>query len=72
MFSQIQLHNICACVRARVGACVRACVFVLASILIFYFIAGPGMQIFVKTLTGKTITLVVEASDTIKNVKTRI
>ena len=31
-----------------------------------------GMQIFVKTLTGKTITLEVEPSDTIDNVKTRI
>ena len=30
-----------------------------------------GMQIFVKTLTGKTITLDVEASDTIDNVKVR-
>lgn len=30
------------------------------------------MQIFVKTLTGKTITLVVESSDTINNVKTKI
>uniref|UniRef100_A0A2K6L9P5 Ubiquitin-like domain-containing protein n=1 Tax=Rhinopithecus bieti TaxID=61621 RepID=A0A2K6L9P5_RHIBE len=28
-----------------------------------------GMQIFVKTLTGKTITLEVEPSDTIENVK---
>ncbi len=28
-----------------------------------------GMQIFVKTLTGKTITLEVESSDTIDNVK---
>ena len=27
------------------------------------------MQIFVKTLTGKTITLEVEGSDTIENVK---
>lgn len=27
------------------------------------------MQLFVKTLTGKTITLEVEASDTIENVK---
>lgn len=27
------------------------------------------MQIFVKTLTGKTITLEVESSDTIDNVK---
>ena len=31
-----------------------------------------GMQIFVKTLTGKTITLEVEASDTIENVKAKI
>ena len=31
-----------------------------------------GMQIFVKTLTGKTITLEVEASDTIANVKAKI
>jgi len=30
------------------------------------------MQIFVKTLTGKTITLDVEPSDTIDNVKTKI
>ena len=30
------------------------------------------MQIFVKTLTGKTITLDVEASDTIENVKQKI
>ncbi|KAG9508380.1 crp-79, partial [Fragariocoptes setiger] len=30
------------------------------------------MQIFVKTLTGKTITLEVEPSDTIDNVKTKI
>jgi len=31
-----------------------------------------GMQIFVKTLTGKTITLEVEGSDTIENVKQKI
>lgn len=30
------------------------------------------MQIFVKTLTGKTITLEVEPSDSIENVKTKI
>ena len=33
---------------------------------------GHGMQIFVKTLTGKTITLEVEACDTIENVKATI
>ena len=31
-----------------------------------------GMQIFIKTLTGKTITLEVEPSDTIENVKAKI
>merc|ERR1712124_83596 len=31
-----------------------------------------GMQIFVKTLTGKTVTLEVEPSDTIENVKQKI
>ena len=31
-----------------------------------------GMQIFVKTLTGKTITVEVEASDSIENVKAKI
>ena len=30
------------------------------------------MQIFVKTLTGKTITLEVESNDTIENVKSKI
>jgi ubiquitin C len=33
---------------------------------------GSGMQIFVKTLTGKTITLDVESSDSIENVKQKI
>ena len=32
----------------------------------------PGMQIFTKTLTGKTITLDVEPSDTIENIKVKI
>jgi ubiquitin C len=36
----------------------------------FHFRRSP--QIFVKTLTGKTITLDVEPSDTIDNVKTKI
>jgi len=31
-----------------------------------------GMQIFVKTLTGKTITLEVEHSDTVQNIKQKI
>jgi ubiquitin len=33
---------------------------------------GSGMQIFVKTLTGKTITLDVESSDTVESVKQKI
>jgi ubiquitin C len=31
-----------------------------------------GMEIYVKTLTGKTLTLDVEPSDTIENVKEKI
>ena len=31
-----------------------------------------GMQIFIKTLTGKTITLDVDSSDTIENIKQKI
>ena len=31
-----------------------------------------GMQIFVKTLTGKTVTLEVEPSDSVENVKAMI
>ena len=37
-----------------------------------YMIFLGGMQIFVKTETGKIITLEVEASDTIENVKNKI
>ena len=33
---------------------------------------GCGMQIFIKTLTGKTLTLDVESGDTIENVKAKI
>ena len=42
------------------------------STLLFGVKLRGGMQIFVKTLTGKTITLEVEASDTIENVKAKI
>lgn len=35
-------------------------------------VSWANMQIFVKTLTGKTITLDVEPSDTIDNVKQKI
>ena len=46
------------CIRARFLSVVRTSL--------------PAMQIFVKTLTGKTITLEVESSDTIDNVKAKI
>ncbi|KAF7382678.1 hypothetical protein HZH66_013080 [Vespula vulgaris] len=42
------------------------------SILILLPILVGKTQIFVKTLTGKAITLEVEASDTIENIKTKI
>jgi ubiquitin len=47
----------------------------LLSIFRFQRISRPwrgDMVIYVKTLTGKTITLAVESSDTIYNVKTKI
>jgi ubiquitin C len=44
--------------------------FVLTLLLVLRL--RGGMQIFVKTLTGKTITLEVESSDTIDNVKAKI
>ena len=42
------------------------------SLLLLAPFEAMAMQIFVKTLTGKTITLEVEPSDTIDNVKTKI
>jgi ubiquitin len=46
----------------------------LAVLLAILGLPAPlfGMQIFVKTLTGQTITLDVEASDSIENVKAKI
>ena len=44
----------------------------LCIILIKYFNNYLTMQIFVKTLTGKTITLDVEPSDSIETVKGKI
>ena len=46
--------------------------WVTALILVMLCQEVAAMQIFVKTLTGKTITLEVEPSDTIDNVKTKI
>jgi len=44
----------------------------LLLIALLAFGSVHGMQIFVKTLTGKTITLDAEPSDTIGNIKTKI
>ncbi|CAF1479851.1 unnamed protein product [Adineta ricciae] len=44
----------------------------LRYIRILYHRQRQNMQIFVKTLTGKTITVEVESSDTIENVKAKI
>lgn len=46
--------------------------FVLAVVLSVFSTTAFAMQIFVKTLTGKTITLEVEPTDTINNVKSKI
>ena len=46
--------------------------FVLAVVLSVFSTTAFAMQIFVKTLTGKTITLEVEPSDTIDDVKIKI
>jgi ubiquitin len=37
-----------------------------------YLLIKKEMQIFVKTLTGKTLTLEVETSDTVYNIKSKI
>ena len=44
----------------------------LFSLLLLAPLDALAMQIFVKTLTGKTITLEVEPSDSIENVKAKI
>ena len=44
----------------------------IATIIIVLLGLRGGMQLFVKTLNGKTITLEVGASDTIDNLKTKI
>jgi ubiquitin len=49
-----------------------SCAFSLFETLYRFPPTPTAMQIFVKTLTGKTITLEVEASDTIQAVKQKI
>jgi ubiquitin len=41
-------------------------------LIVFTAVPANAMQIFIKTLTGKTITLEVEASDSVENVKAKI
>ena len=50
--------------------CMICCVYLL--LLLLHAKLVFCAQIFVKTLTGKTITLEVESSDTIDNVKSKI
>jgi ubiquitin len=52
--------------------CMAAPAATFASATAFSQFDGTGYQIFIKTLTGKTITLQVESSDTIDNVKAKI
>ena len=59
--STIQLSEYAACHTANDS-----------SLRLYHSALGLKMQIFVKTLTGKTITLEVESSDTIDNVKAKI
>lgn len=49
-------------------------VWLLILLLACSTVAAPAfaMQVFIKTLTGKTITLEVEPSDSIENVKAKI
>ena len=55
---------------ANLNLIIKRFIYVLDFWQLSFF--SPGMQIFVKTLTGKTITLEVEPSDTIENVKAKI
>ncbi len=62
----IRIRNLSGMVQGKVAGAVTL------SKHIFELQATHTMQIFVKTLTGKTITLEVESSDTIENVKQKI
>ena len=55
-----------------VGCTLRACKMPSVASHHLVLPLRHGMQIFVKTLTGKTITLEVEPSDTVDNVKAKI
>ena len=52
--------------------CNRAGLYAALSLMLLLPLDAMAMQIFVKTLTGKTITLEVEPADSIENVKAKI
>ena len=56
----------------QVGCTLRVCAVPNVASHHLVLLLRGGMQIFVKTLTGKTITLEVEPSDTVYNVKAKI
>ncbi|KAH9056941.1 ubiquitin-related domain-containing protein [Lactarius vividus] len=63
------LDHVPKTVQAKTLSCTSGDLSTLARSVLSY---RTKMQIFVKTLTGKTITLEVESSDTIDNVKAKI
>jgi len=62
--------NKCISIKASKGFVIMTIIIVIC--LLLSVSSAAAMQIFVKTLTGKTITLDVEASDSIENVKAKI
>jgi hypothetical protein len=75
-YSRTECARKCGCESFTNSATAKVQIEQLASLLPFHrpshLLAHIIMQIFVKTLTGKTITLEVESSDTIDNVKAKI
>ena len=66
----VAVINPCSFLNSKITVSILV-MFILAIKYFDIFLIGC-MQIFLKTLTGKTITLEVEASDTIENVKIMI
>ena len=57
---------------ALLSVCVLFCALSISAAAANVALAPTGMQIFVRTLTGKTVTLDVESNDTIENIKSKI